>query len=183
MFSTLHEFPAVFSVGEHPFLSVCSIARPQPVGAAKKIFRAVTGWFSKHVEPDPIPEAKAEWELQDEPRCAREIVPSEDGRWLAVPDLQGRVSIVDGVFGHVTRILKGMRDARVAWAGGALLIFSPARGLIIACTVPKGDIFDAVKVDRRGKLFQCLGEGGLLRAVFTDGSGTFAEISVTLPSS
>jgi hypothetical protein len=182
MFSGLHEFPAVFSAGARPFLSVCSIARPQPVGAAKKIFRALAGWFSQQRDEEPIPEAKAEWELQDEPRAAVEVAPSEDGRWLAVPDRQGRVSIIDAVFGTVTRILKGMRDAQVAWAGGALLIFAPARGVIVACKAPRGDIFHAVKVDRRGRLFQCAGEGGALRAVFTDGSPTFAEISVALPA-
>jgi hypothetical protein len=42
------------------------------------------------------------------------MMASEDGRWMAIADAQGRVTIVDAVFGHMTKVLKGMRDAQIA---------------------------------------------------------------------
>jgi hypothetical protein len=176
--------PAVFSVGSSPFLSVSSIVEVPPVRMVRKLVSSFTAWLTGPPDEEEIPKARFDWELPDEPRVARSAVVSEDGRWLAVPDQQGRVSIIDCVFGHFTRILKGMRDAQVAWShSNCLLVFAPARGLIVACTVPMGEIFDAVKVDRRGKLFQCVKAGNELQAVFMDGKGNFGEISVEPPGS
>jgi hypothetical protein len=58
-----------------------------------------------------------------------------------VTEAQGRVTIIDCVFGQVTKIMKGMRDAQVAWAClNLLLIYAPARWIIVAYTVPHGDL-------------------------------------------
>jgi hypothetical protein len=182
MGSSLGASPAVFSVGSNPFLSVVSIVKAPPASGIGKVFSRLASWVAPPSEDD-VQEARLEWQLNDEPREAREAAASEDGRWLAVPDCQGRVSIIDCIFGHFTRILKGMRDAQVAWShSNCLLIFAPARGLIVACTVPMGEIFDAVKVDRRGQLFQCMKEGNELQAVFMDADGNFGEISVEPPA-
>jgi hypothetical protein len=185
LFSGARESPVVYAVGGQPFLSVASIARPQGGGVAKLLARGVkklASWLLAPPEEEHIQEAKAEWEIQDERRVAREVLASEDGRWLAVADTLGRVSIVDCIFGHITKILKGMRDGQVAWShGGHLLIFAPARGIIVACTVPNGEIFDAVKVDKKGRLFQCVKDGNELDAIFMDSCGRFGQISVERP--
>lgn len=191
VFTGLHQFPAVISVGRDPFISVDSIAEKQQQGAtefvkkaATKLFRMAASWLGAADEPkeqEVIPKARHEWELNDEGRAARNCLASEHGRWLAITDTQGRVSIVDCVFGHITRVIKGLRDAQIAWYHDLLLVFAPARGVMFACTVPNGDIIEAAKVDKNGKLFQRMAADGSFIPVFVDSKGSVADLKCPIP--
>jgi hypothetical protein len=187
LFVGAHCFPAVFSVGEQPFLSVSSIPKTpsqsplRMVRQAARRFRRLF-WSSDTDEEQPIHNATTQCELQDGVRIARAVEPSADGRWLAVTDTQGRVTIVDGVFGHITNVVKGMRDAQVAWdPANCLLIYAPVREIIVACAAPFGDIFDAVKVDKGGRLYPFIAPDRRLRAAFVDSKGWVMAISVERP--
>lgn len=191
IFAGLHQFPAVLSVGSEPFISVDSIAEKQQQGAtelvkkaATKLFRMAASWLGAAEEPkeeEVIPKARHEWELNDEGRVARNCLASERGRWLAITDTQGRVSIVDCVFGHITRVMKGLRDAQIAWYHELLLVFAPARGVMFACTVPSGEIIEAAKVDKNGKLFQRMGTDDSMLPVFVDSKGFVADLKCRVP--
>lgn len=191
IFSGMNQFPAVFSVGSNPFISVDSILKAQSAGTTERVKKAVSNFwrFAKSVvgagddteQEEEIPNAKAEWDLYDEGRCAREVMASEQGRWLAVTDTQGRVSIVDCVFGHITRVMKGFRDAQVAWCHEMLIVFAPARGMIVACTVPNGEVIDAAKVDKNGRVYQMVDENGEFYAVFVDSHGSAGKIECKRP--
>ena len=191
IFSGMNQFPAVFSVGSNPFISVDSILKAQSVGTTERVKKAVTNFwrFAKSVvgagdeeQEEEIPNAKSEWDLYDEGRAARAVLASEQGRWLAVTDTQGRVSIVDCVFGHITRVMKGFRDAQVAWCHEMLIVFAPARGMVVACTVPNGEIIDAAKVDKNGRVYQMVDEDGKFHAVFVDSSGNAVQIHCNRPA-
>jgi len=162
--SGLHQFPAVFSIGSNPFLTVSSVQKPaQPKAteivkqAASRFFRWVKGSTPEDEVP-PIPKSLFEWCMKDEGRTAKLIEADPTGRWVALTDNNGRVLIVDSVFGHIVKVLKGLRDSQIGWADGPnqepfLIIYSPFRKMIIACSVPNGEIFDAVKADSSGRLF------------------------------
>jgi hypothetical protein len=175
--NTVQRRPTIFSVGAQPFLSVCSIPKTpdRPARSQSRLF----GWLRSS---DVISDVQLEWEIEDEGRVARSLAVNEEGRWLAVSDSQGRVTIIDCVFGHVTKIVKGMRDAQIAWAHlNSLLIYAPARGVILACTVPRGEIFAAVKVDKKGKLVQQMTADKELKVLFIDSHGLVAPIDVRQP--
>jgi hypothetical protein len=188
MFSGIHQFPAIFSAGANPFLSVSSISKPQILAttdkvkqAASRFFKYAKNWIAgmdEDEEEEKIAKANFEWELIDEGRTARTMAVSGEGRWLAVTDTQGRVSIIDCVFGHVTRVLKGMRDAQLAWRGSYLLIYAPARDILLVCTIPNGEIFDAVKIEGNGKLLQYSDRELKTHALFIDCNGTVKEIEI-----
>jgi hypothetical protein len=180
------EFPGIVSVGSQPFLALSSIARAaqEDENAIIRMTKSLFSWFSpppKDTEVVP-PDAPVKWELNDERWAARELSVSEDGRWMAVADGEARVSIIDPVFGHITRTLKGYRDAQMAWSHpNILLVFSPARKMIVACTAPNGELFDAVNVDPKGKLFQGIGADRTQFGIFLDGAGKVIVLSVNLP--
>ncbi|OHT03866.1 hypothetical protein TRFO_01595 [Tritrichomonas foetus] len=173
MFSGLHHFPAVISVGANPFISVSSISKPQAVRATEQIKQAVTGflgWLTgipekeeNKIEPQT---ATFEWDLNDEGREGLTISADPTGRWLAVCDTKNRVVIIDSVFGHITKVLKGYRDAQVAWYydgnsengknNAFLVIYGSHRKIIFVCSMPSGQIIDAIKVGSDGKLFQTI---------------------------
>jgi hypothetical protein len=174
--NTAQPAPTIFSIGARPFVSVCSIS--------SDILPAKTspGLFGLRRSSEHIAEAHTEWTIEDERRVACSLAINEEGRWLAVTDAQGRVTIIDCVFGQVTKIMKGMRDAQVAWARlNLLLIYAPARGMIVACTVPHGEIFAAVKVDNRGKLVQHVAADKELKVLFIDSQARVAQIGVQAP--
>jgi hypothetical protein len=179
------EFPSIVSVGAQPFLAVSSIARVPQEGKSLigRVTKSLFSWFVP-APPDEevIPEAPVQWELNDERWAARELAVSEDGRWMAVADREARVSIIDPIFGHITRTLKGYRDVQMAWSHpNILLIFSPARKMIVGCTAPSGDLFDAVNVDPKGKLFQGIGEDRTQFPIFVDGTGKVMVLNVSPP--
>lgn len=191
MFSGLHQFPAVFTVGSEPFICVCSISKPKPLNPteyvrakASRLLKTVGSWFvgtEPTEEEPPIPKSTKEWELYDEGRIAKCVAADPTGRWLAITDEQGRVIIVDVVFGHVAKVLKGLRDAQVAWIDGEnifLVIYAPFRGMLIACEIPKGSIHDAVKVERGGKLYQSVSDGKY-RTSFIDSKGNVLNLKMT----
>jgi hypothetical protein len=90
------------------------------------------------------------------------------------------VTIFDAVFGHMTKVLKGMRDAQLAWAHpDKLLIYAPASGMIVSCAAPGGAIVDAVRVDGSGKLFQQVTTNRQMQAIFVDSKGFVISISVS----
>ena len=174
IFSGLHRFPAIFTVGANPFLSVSSILKPQPLHTVEKVkklaskfYGYITGVQKEEEEPE-ISKANFEWDLSDEGREGNSISPDPTGRWLAICDNKSRVIIIDAVFGHITRVIKGYRDAQIAWYTSIspksegnknniqtfLVIYGPYRKIIFVCSMPSGQIIDAVKVGSNGKLFQ-----------------------------
>lgn len=188
MFSGLHKFPAIFNVGSNPFISVYSISEPQETGATEKVKQVasrffkkaaswVTGSETKEEEP-PIPKAVFEWELNDDGRTGRKVLANPTGRWLGITDNQGRVIIVDSVFGHIARVLKGMRDSQIAWYDNYLLVFIPSREMIVSYLIPCGKIFDAVRVDKNGKLIQTYGSDNKFGVVFIDSKGNVGALKV-----
>jgi len=88
---------------------------------------------------------------------------------------------VDAVFGHVTRVMKGLRDAQVAWARQVLLVYAPTRGIVMACAAPNGEVVDAAKVDKHGHLFQCVTESLECHALFVSASGVVADLVCPRP--
>jgi hypothetical protein len=77
-------------------------------------------------------------------------------------------SIIDCILGQIAMLLNGLRDDLFAWLHrGYLLIFASARFMIIACVMSIGEIFDAVKIDKGGKLFQWV-KDGFMREIRTD---------------
>ena len=178
IFSGMNKFPAVFSVGGCPFISVDSVSATTTrtagdivMKAVSSLWKFVAGTPEDEEQEEQVPNARSEWDLRDEGRRARNVTASEQGRWLAITDTKGRVSIVDGVFGHITRVVKGLRDAQVAWSHEMLVVFAPARSAVVLCTVPNGQIIHAAKVDKKGRLCQTIDENGNFQAVFIDSSG------------
>ena len=178
IFSGFHKFPAVISVGTRPFISVDSIPieQSQTTSAIVKkmissVWKFVAGTTDEEAEEEQIPNARPEWEHHDQGRCAIQVCASEEGRWLAISDTQGRVSLVDAVFGHITRVIKGLRDAQTAWSRELLIVYTPFRGVLVMCSVPDGTIRSAVKVDKKGRLYQTMNENGEFHAVFVDSRG------------
>jgi hypothetical protein len=173
------EFPAVVSVGSDPFLSLSSLERIEP-GSNPNIMRKLWGLMGGSGATEVIPKAHCHWELGEKGKVAKSLFLSPDGRWIAVTDCQGRVTIIDSVFGHVTNILKGYRNGQVAWAyPNILLIFSQSRAMIVACSVPDGVVFDAVSVGSKGHLFQGTDFQGRHFPVFIDSTGDVILIDVS----
>jgi hypothetical protein len=191
VFTGTNRSPALFIVGKKPFLSVASIAPPpeelQLVRTVKHAAKWLWSYFSESGPPEeaiPVHDAIEEWTLFDRGRLARTVMASEDARWMATADAKGRVTIVDAVFGHMTKVLKGMRDAQSAWADReTLLVYAPARAMILSCAVPGGEVVDAVKVDGDGKLFQRVTADGRMQAMFVDSKGFVISVSVSGPES
>lgn len=163
--SGIHEFPAVYTIGDSPFFAVSSVAKPATPKATEYVKKAVTGFFRWVAGADPpkeeeqLPKSPYQWDIKDEGRVTRTIDADPTGRWIAICDTQGRVTIIDSVFGHIVKVLKGLRDSQVAWAEGTfgesiLIIYAPSRRMIIACSAPSGDLIDAVKCESGGKLVQ-----------------------------
>lgn len=196
VFSDLHRFPAIYSVGK-PFISVSSIPQEQTMSVADNVVQKAKQFFKWLVvspDPDeddkeeiPILNANPEWGLNEDKRAGTSISADPTGRWLAICDNMFRVVIVDSVFGHITKVLKGYRDAQVAWfcptkesfKNPFLIIYVPTREIIVACTIPNGSIVAAVKVVRDGKLFQTIDEKSGRGVVFLYPTGDVAILNVT----
>ncbi|KAH0788641.1 rab3 GTPase-activating protein regulatory subunit [Histomonas meleagridis] len=188
MLSGLHPFPALVNTGSKPFLSVYSISKPQDAGAAQRVKQAASRFFKiaanwivgseAEEEEPPIPKAAFEYEIIDEDRNGRQIFASPNGRWFAINDARGRVIVVDSVFGHISKVIKGVRDAQISWKDEFLLVYTPSRGMITCCLIPSGKIIDAVKVDKNGKLFQVYGPENDFGSTFIDSIGNVASLKV-----
>ena len=186
--SGIHEFPAVYTIDDSPFFAVSSVAKPATIGATEFVKKSVTKflrWVSGAETPkqEEIPKASYQWDLNDEGRTSRSIDADPTGRWIAISDAQGRVSIVDSVFGHIVKVLKGLRDSQVAWAESSsgesiLIIYAPFRRMIIACTAPNGDIIDAVKCESGGKLIQTYDKDGKFGFAYIDPKKTITTFSI-----
>jgi len=87
----------------------------------------------------------------DPKREVLSMVASPDHRLVACTDNLGRILILDAVNFVVTRVLKGYRDASLAWASGYLVILAPKRARIEAW-----DVFRGRKIKHVG----CEGGGG-----------------------
>ena len=160
------QFPLFFSISNSsidPFFSVYSISKTKPQSSmdfVKSAFKGIRNLFYENPEPEEKFEtAKLQYTLSDEGRIPKSIDCDPTGRWIAICDGQGRVIIFDSIFGHIVKILKGLRDAQVSWSESTngesiLVIYAPFRRMIIACTAPKGEIIDAIKAEAGGRLFQ-----------------------------
>lgn len=160
----LHDFPAIYAITQDPFFSVHSVSKAAIPRASEVLKKAVTGVFRWIVgttdqQEEEYPKAPEQWSLKDDGRVSKSIEADPTGRWIALCDAQGRVLLIDSVFGHIVKVFKGLRDAQVAWAESSshlsvLIIYAPYRKMIIACTTPNGEIIDAVRAAPGGKLVQ-----------------------------
>ncbi|EAX91726.1 hypothetical protein TVAG_384500 [Trichomonas vaginalis G3] len=181
----LHEFPAIYTIGNNPFFSVFSAANSDSTISVKKIVTNLFKWMAftdNNKQEEEYPKSKKQWNLRDEGRVTRSIEADPTGRWISICDGQGRVLLIDSVFGHMVKVYKGLRDAQVAWSESSsskdpvLIIYAPYRKMIIACTTPNGEIIDAVRAAPGGKLIQL--HTPKFAAGFLDANKTFTVFSV-----
>lgn len=199
IFPNLHKFPAVYSVGK-PFISVSSISRVADESNTEKFKKAASRllkWVflqedDAEEKPEiPINKALAQWELNDDKREGTSMAADPTGRWIAICDNMFRVIIVDSIFGHITKVLKGYRDAQIAWfsqpkskgsenpPNSFLVVYVPTREIIVVCSIPNGNTVAAVKVTRDGKLFQTIDDDSKYGATFVYPTGDVAILNIT----
>lgn len=193
LFSNYHQFPAVISVGS-PFVQVYYIAAEHKPTITesfhkgiKSIFSFITGQQEEENVTPPTSLDK-EWELADEQRKGICLAADPTGRWVAICDNMFRVIIIDAIFGHITKILKGYRDAQIAWFckdivptndNTFLVIYVPSREIIVVSTIPDGETIAAVKVGRNGRLFQTINKDKKYGVSFLYPTGDVAIINIT----
>lgn len=201
-FPNSFQFPAVYSVGK-PFLSVSSIFCPQTSKAdiLLKTASRIMKWIflsddnNKEKEQVQISRTSNEWELDDDKREGVSVSADPTGRYIAVCDTMFRVIIMDAIHGYITKVLKGYRDAQLAWfsppnsnenssngknENSLLAIYVPTREIIVVCTIPNGSMVAAAKVVRDGKLFQTIDENSNYGVSFVYPSGDVAILSISI---
>ncbi|PRW57579.1 Rab3 GTPase-activating non-catalytic subunit [Chlorella sorokiniana] len=89
-----------------------SMADLQAAGAAGAAGQQQGRRRGDKIPGEPASLAAAVW---DEKRAVTQMAPSPCGRWAACCDSLGRVLLVDATSTLILRMLKGYRDAQVAW--------------------------------------------------------------------
>lgn len=192
----LFQFPAVYSVGK-PFITVSSISSPQTStkGIILKKASQVLKWMfmsdnnNDEKEEIEVSGTSNEWELDDDKREGISMAADPTGRWIVICDNMFRVMIIDAIFGRITKMLKGYRDAQVAWFSPKnsnqtenpyLVIYVPTREIIVVCTIPNGNTVAAVRVARDGKLFQTIDADSHYGVTFVYPSGDVAILNISI---
>ena len=160
----LQKFPAVYTISSNQFISCFSVATADVptitdkiTNMAQRFFNWVSGDEKKN-DTDTRLKSFYEWSIRDQGRVATSICADPTGRWIAICDNYHRVLIIDSIYGHIIKMLKGLRDAQVVWATNKIfLVYAPFRKVIIACKIPTCENICAIKVETSGRLYQiCL---------------------------
>eukprot|EP01064_Diplonema_japonicum_P038564 TRINITY_DN9388_c0_g1_i1.p1 TRINITY_DN9388_c0_g1~~TRINITY_DN9388_c0_g1_i1.p1 ORF type:complete len:1224 (+),score=204.50 TRINITY_DN9388_c0_g1_i1:2928-6599(+) len=156
--------------------------------AAKKAFSMMkttfssTLWGEAKEENTPIVLPKSikvtpSFLWSDDKREVEKVVPDITGRYVAITDTLGRITVMDTKMFVVVKMLKGYRDASVVWlsnsnhpdrATGVFLVHLPLRGAVEAWKVSKQKRLAAIKVGYECSLLQTSSSDGCM-LLYSDG--------------
>lgn len=179
-----YESPVVISIGPDPFLSVYYIPRPLQrsgfsiIKSVSKFSSLLSGNQSHQALP-PVENGTLGWFINDEQREAISMEVSYGNQWIGIVDNNGRVITIDTLHGTVGRILKGFRDAQIAFVGNLLVVCSSFRGILVLCDPATETSYDAIAIGKNGRLKQVKAEHGT-NAIFISQTGSCLRVEVTL---
>ena len=174
------------TVGSSPSLAGYSATLDEPVTAsnlAKRITKTAVNmvftsigsrlWGAPAEEPSEQNEPKIPKPVKIEPthvfndpeRTLDKAVPNSTGRYLAVADSLGRVSILDTTLFVIIKMLKGYREATIVWLDhqsesscgiqSTFLVYLPRRGIIEAWRTHSPQRLAAMKIGFHCRLLDC----------------------------
>eukprot|EP01059_Diplonema_ambulator_P014586 TRINITY_DN254_c1_g1_i5.p1 TRINITY_DN254_c1_g1~~TRINITY_DN254_c1_g1_i5.p1 ORF type:complete len:1130 (+),score=377.24 TRINITY_DN254_c1_g1_i5:116-3391(+) len=157
--------------------------------AAKKAFNMMKSTFSSRLWGTEAQEAETpivlpksikvdpSFKWDDSERNIDTVTPDSTGRYVAITDARGRVTIMDARMFVVVKMLKGYRDASVMWlhearhaerATGTFLVHLPHRGIVEAWMVSRPKRLAAIKVGFDCTMVRAVG-GEACKLLYSDG--------------
>lgn len=183
----LTKFPIVISIGAPNFLTVSSIQKPSAknseslTAVASKFFRWIAGSPVEEDKTIKVSKSSTEWSIKDEGRVGKELSADSSGRWVAVIDSNSRVLVLDSIFGNIVTVLKGLRGAQIGWIEpNFLAVYSSHRESMILCQIPQGKTIDAIKLNKKGKIFQLVDEERKRSVAFVSHDGHVLQIKAQI---